>query len=234
MIPAMVEAEPRADGAAVSQRIIRVMVVDDHEFFRSGVIGWLKLQQGILCCGEAASLVAARDGLARAAADIVLLDLGLPDGDGMAFIREAVGLHPGLRIIVLSQRDEAVFAERAMRNGASGYLMKSEAAGQLLEAIRAVMDGGLWLSRAAQAQADPLEFAVQLRQESRLGHLSDRELQVFALVGAGFGPKEVAARLGISAKTVETHREHVRHKLDLKDSAALARLAERMIRAGSV
>jgi len=227
-----VDSEP---GAGRSPRLTaRVMVVDDHEFFRSGVTAWLQQQQGIVYDGEAGNLAEARTGLAAGRADVLLLDLGLPDGDGIDFIREATELRPGLHVIVLSQRDEAVFAERAIRNGARAYLMKSEASEKLLEAIHAVMDGGTWLSRAIQAQADPLEFSSRLRQEGALGELSDRELQVFALIGAGYGPKEIAGRLGISAKTVETHREHIRHKLGLKTSAQLTRLAERLVQTGSV
>ena len=167
-------------------------------------------------------------------ADVLLLDLSLPDGDGLDFIQEALNLQPELKVIVLSQRDEAVFAERALKCGARGYLMKSEASDQLLEAIHTVMDGSTWLSRAAQAQADPLELAARLRDENALGELSDRELQVFALIGAGHGPKQIASRLSISTKTVEAHREHIRHKLGLKSAAALMRTAQRWVTYGQV
>lgn len=213
---------------------IRVLVVDDHEFFRTGVTAWLQNQPGLDFCGEADSLAAARDLLKRAEADVLLLDLALPDGDGLEFIREVVRRRPGIRVIVLSQRDEAVFAERAMKNGAHGYLMKSEASDQLAEAIQSVIRGGTWLSRAAKVQADPLELSARLREESGLGELSDRELQVFTLVGAGYGPKEIANRLGISTKTVEAHREHIRHKLGLKSAAALTQLAQRWVNQGKV
>lgn len=231
MTPARDGTGPEANGGG-SQAPVRVLVVDDHEFFRTGVTAWLREQAGIDCCGEAASLAEAREMLVGTPADIVLLDLGMPDGDGLAFVGEAVQLQPGARIIVLSQHDEAVFAERAMRHGAHGYLMKSEASGKLLEAIRAVMAGGTWLSHAIQAQVDPIEFAARLRGETLLTALSDRELQVLALVGAGYGPKEIAVRLGISPKTVETHREHMRHKLGLQNAALLTGLAERWVRTG--
>lgn len=234
MTPATDEEDPETRAEAGPRPTARVMVVDDHEFFRSGVTAWIQQQQGVAYSGEAGTLAEARARLAAGQADVLLLDLGLPDGDGLDFIREATALRPGLRVIVLSQRDEAVFAERAIRNGARAYLMKSEASEKLLEAIHAVMDGGTWLSRAIQAQADPLEFSARLRQEGALGELSDRELQVFALIGAGYGPKDIGERLGISAKTVETHREHIRHKLGLKTSAQLTRMAERLVHAGSV
>ena len=212
----------------------RVLIVDDHEFFRTGVTAWMDQQPGLLPCGEAASLSGARSLLAEVEADVLLLDLTLPDGDGLDFIGELLKRRPGLKVIVLSQRDEAVFAERALKCGARGYVMKSEASDQLLEAIHAVMDGGTWLSRAAQAQADPLELAVTLRNESALGELSDRELQVFALIGAGHGPKDIASRLAISTKTVEAHREHIRHKLGLRSAAALTQAAQRWVIHGRV
>jgi DNA-binding NarL/FixJ family response regulator len=224
------EAGPGDDVASA----VRVVIVDDHEFFRTGVTAWMDQQPGLLPCGEAASLADARALLAGATADVLLLDLTLPDGDGLEFIQEALQLRPDLRVIVLSQRDEAVFAERAMKYGASGYVMKSEASDQLLEAIQAVTEGGTWLSRVAQAQAVPLELAARLRDESALGELSDRELQVFALIGAGHGPKEIANRLGISTKTVEAHREHIRHKLGLKTAAALTQTAQRWVTDGKV
>ena len=222
------------EGEDSAARAVRVFIVDDHEFFRTGVTAWMDQQPGLLPCGEAASLAEARSLLADGEADVLLLDLTLPDGDGLDFIGDALKLRPGLKVIVLSQRDEAVFAERAMNSGARGYVMKSEASDQLLEAIHAVVDGGTWLSRAAQAHADPLELAVRLRHENALGELSDRELQVFALIGAGHGPKEIASRLAISTKTVEAHREHIRHKLGLKTAAALTQAAQRWVVHGKV
>jgi len=215
-------------------RVVRVLIVDDHEFFRTGVTAWMDTQPGLLPCGEAASLAEARSLIPKAKPDVLLLDLTLPDGDGLDFIAHALELRPGLKVIVLSQRDEAVFAERAMKGGAHGYVMKSEASDQLLEAVQLVMEGGTWLSRAARAQADPLQLAARLRSESALGELSDRELQVFALIGAGHGPKEIANRLAISTKTVEAHREHIRHKLGLKSAAALIQTAQSWVTTGQV
>lgn len=213
---------------------VRVIVVDDHEFFRTGVIAWLAGQPGMRVLGQAASLAAARELLAREEPDLLLLDLGLPDGDGIEFIRQALESRPQLRVIVLSQRDEAVFADRAIRAGAHSYLMKSEAAERLLEAIGAVMRGGTYLSRAATANLQPHVLARQLRGTTELGELSDRELQVFSLIGSRLGPAEIASRLGISAKTVETYREHLKQKLRVQNSTALARIAERWAQGGAV
>jgi DNA-binding NarL/FixJ family response regulator len=202
-----------------------VFVVDDHAFFRAGVIAWLQGQQGITCCGEAGTLAEARAALRGVAPDILLLDLGFKEGDGLEFIREARTLRPGMRVIVISQRDETVFAERAIKAGASGYLMKSEAVDRLLDAIHAVMAGDIHLSRAAAARVSSAEVAPGLRRSQDVAELSDRELQVFALIGSGLGPKEVATRLGISPKTVETYREHLKKKFGVQSAAMLTVIA---------
>lgn len=233
-LPARADDGPVAGTGDDATPAVRVIIVDDHEFFRTGVTAWMDQQPGLLPSGEAATLAEARQRLSRMTVDVLLLDLTLPDGDGLEFIKDALQLQPGLKVIVLSQRDEAVFAERALKCGAHGYLMKTEAAGQMLDAIQAVTEGGTWLSRAARAQADPLELAVRLRRESALGELSDRELQVFALIGAGHGPKEVARRLAISTKTVEAHREHIRQKLGLKGASALTQAARHWVTDGKV
>ena len=203
----------------------RVFVVDDHAFFRAGVIAWLQGQRGIECCGEAGTLADARAALQEVTPDILLLDLGFKDGDGLEFIREARALRPNLRIIVISQRDESVFAERALKAGAAGYLMKSEAVDRLLDAIEAVMAGDVHLSRAAAAHVSTVAAGAGLRRSGDVAGLSDRELQVFALIGSGLGPKEIATRLAISPKTVETYREHLKKKFGVQSAAMLTVIA---------
>jgi DNA-binding NarL/FixJ family response regulator len=202
-----------------------VFVVDDHAFFRAGVIAWLQGQRGIACCGEAGTLAEARAALQKVAPDILLLDLGFKEGDGLEFIREALALQPNLRIIVISQRDESVFADRALKAGAAGYLMKSEAVDRLLEAIETVMAGKLHLSRLAAAHVSTGAGTPGLRRSGEVAGLSDRELQVFALIGAGMGPKEIATRLAISPKTVETYREHLKKKFGVQSAAMLTVIA---------
>lgn len=192
----------------------------------------MRAQCGITCCGEAGTLEDARVALREVAPDILLLDLGFKVGDGLEFIREALALQPALRIIVISQRDESVFAERTLKAGASGYLMKSEAVECLLEAIETVMAGEVHLSRTAAAHVAAMAITPGLRKSRDVAGLSDRELQVFALVGAGLGPKEIATRLAISPKTVETYREHLKTRFGVQSAAMLAAIATEWVTHG--
>ena len=125
----------------------RVLVVDDHPFFRSGIIQWLNRQETLTCCGEAGTLAEARHAVAELRPDVVLLDLRLPDGDGMDLIRELSETHPQTRIIALSQLDEDTYAPRALRAGARGYVMKSEATETALSAIQTALRGETYVSR---------------------------------------------------------------------------------------
>ena len=210
----------------------RVLIIDDHDFFRGGVRAWLQTQPDLQCCGEAASVQAAREALPSHKPHIILLDLGLPDMDGQQFIPELKQLAPQARIIVLSQREEGVFAPRAIRAGALGYLMKTEAASQLRHAIDCVLQGAVYISHAVAALM-PDTGGAQARAQG-LAQLSDRELQVFALIGQGLGPKDIAIRLKISPKTVEAHRENLKRKLGLDSSAMLTQRATRWVHYGTL
>ena len=220
-------ANPGADGPSglPAAKRARVLVVDDHPFFRSGVISWLERQPGLAPCGEAGTVFEARHAVETLRPDVVLMDLRLTEGDGLDLLRELMERHPGVRIIVLSQSDEDAFAHRALRAGARGYVMKSEATEVLLAAIQTVLRGGVHLSRRAAARLTQNLFPDRAGSDSDLARLSDRELQVFQMLGAGSGVNEIAAALKISPKTVETHRERLKAKLGVLDAAALLRLA---------
>lgn len=210
----------------------RVLVVDDHAFFRSGIANWLNQQSNLICCGEAASVAAARVAVAELRPDIVLQDLGLGDGDGLELTRELSEAHPSIRIIVLSQHDEATYAHRALQAGARGYIMKSEATEVVLAAIETVERGEIYLSRAAAGRLLHNLFPDPASKTTGLARLSDRELQVFQLLGSGCPPREIAARLKISVKTVDTYREHLKNKLGLTDGGALLRAATLWVEKG--
>jgi len=218
---------PGADGppGLPAAKRARVLVVDDHPFFRSGVISWLERQAGLAPCGEAGTVFETREAVEALRPDIVLMDHRLTEGDGLDLLRELIDRHPAVRIIVLSQADEDVFAHRAGRAGARGYVMKSEATDVLLAAIQTVLRGGLHLSRRAAARMMQNLFPDPAGAGSDLARLSDRELQVFQLLGAGSGVTEIADSLKISPRTVETHRERLKAKLGVLDAAALLRLA---------
>jgi DNA-binding NarL/FixJ family response regulator len=210
----------------------RVLVVDDHPFFRCGVIKWLNQHSELCCCGEADSVVAARQAVVRTQPDVVLLDLQLSDGDGLDLCQELSNEYASLRIIVLSHRDEEVYAHRALRAGARGYVMKSEATETVLAAIQTVMRGEIYTSRPVAARAFQNLFPDPASSAPALARLSNREIQVFQLLGAGGSNREIAATLNISQKTVETYRENLKHKLHLPDTAALIQSATQWVEQG--
>jgi DNA-binding NarL/FixJ family response regulator len=203
----------------------RVLIVDDHPFFRSGLANWLNQQDDLTSCGEAGSMEATRGAVEVLRPDVVLLDLRLGDEDGLELLRELSENHPGIRVVVVSQSDEQTFAHRALKAGARGYIMKSEATDTVLEAIQTVLRGEVYLSRSISARILHKLFPDPASSSPDLARLTDRELQVFQLLGSGNSTREIAERLKISPKTVESHREHLKDKLCLPDGVALTRVA---------
>lgn len=211
---------------------IRVLVVDDHPFFRAGLVFWLGQQAELNCCAEADSIKSARKAMEDHRPQVVLLDLHLPDGDGLDLASEISQSYPDTRILCLTHRDENTFAHRALRNGARGYIMKSEATETVLAGILAVMRGEIFVSRQVAARALHNLFPDPVSTTPDLARLSDRELQVFQLIGAGCGNREVSEALRISPKTVETYRERLKEKLDLADASALSEAAVHWVKHG--
>jgi len=211
---------------------IRVLIVEDHPFFRSGLVQWLDQQEQVTCCGEAGSVADARRAVAETQPDVILMDLRLGDGDGLELIAKLTRAHPMIRIVALSQFDEDVYAHRALQAGARGYLMKSEATDSVLAAIQTVTEGGIHFSERMATRLllnifpDPASEAVDLVR------LSNRQLQVFQLLGAGRSTLEIGAELRLSPKTVETYRENLKLKLGLRDAPALLRAATRWVESG--
>lgn len=203
----------------------RVLIADDHPFFRSGISQWLNQQENYCCCGEAGTVAAAREMIASTRPDVVLLDIRFPDGDGIELTRELSARHPLVRVIIISQFAEETHAHRALRSGARGYITKSEASETLTSALAEVLEGGIFLSRGTSARILHNLFPDPAAREKGLSHLSDRELEIFQMLGAGCRPREIAATLHISPKTVDTHREHLKDKLGLEDGNALIRAA---------
>jgi DNA-binding NarL/FixJ family response regulator len=217
--------------AAKAEPPIRVLVVDDHPFLREGLRGWLNRQQDIACCGEADSALTARAAVKELQPDIVLLDLRLPDCDGLDLTRELCSFHPGLRILVVSQQDELTYAHRALKAGARGYVMKAEATDTVLTAIRTVMRGGVHISPSVSGALLRQLFPQSSLDCSDLACLTDRELQVFELRGLGHSNRAIAERLCLSIKTVETYCEKVKEKMKLPDNRALSRRAREWMEA---
>jgi DNA-binding NarL/FixJ family response regulator len=180
----------------------------------------------LVVCGEADGVRTAIAAAAQSRPDVALVDLSVADGDGLELIRDLRNRFPGIRTLVLSMYDETVYAERALRAGARGYIMKAEAATTVMDGIRTVLRGEVYLSERMSTRLGghrPRRAADVT--PAGLESLSDRELQVLRCVGRGMSTREVAEELFISVKTVETHREHLKQKLGLVSSGELLRYA---------
>ena len=204
---------------------IRILIVDDHPFFRSGLVHWLNQQERVTCCGEAGSVAEAWSAVAELQPDVILMDLRFGDGEGLELIRELAPKYPQMRFVALSQFDEDLYAHRALQAGARGYLMKSEATETVLAAIETVMQGHLHLSPEMSAKLLQNMFPDPLSKTLNMAKLTDREFQVFELIGCGRSTAEIATHLKLSGKTVETYREHLKEKLGLGAGSALLRAA---------
>ena len=203
-----------------------VLVVDDHALVRYALVRMLEGTPDFKCCGEASGVESAHAAMKLHLPEVVLLDLSLGDGDGFALIAEWKRTYPALKILVISRHDEAVYAERSLRAGAGGYVTKDESSTEVLRAIRRVARGLRYVSECMAAQvARRLAEPPQRSGREGIEALSDRELQVFRMLGEGRNNKAIAEQLKLSPKTVETHRDSIKRKLGLPDSVSLIRHA---------
>lgn len=212
---------------------IRVLLVDDHPFLRQGVALNLKGTGDIEVCGEAPDSDTAVRVAAETRPDVVVTDLTLPDKSGLELIRILRDQNPGVNILVLSMHDEDSYAERCLRAGAKGYLMKSRGPDQLAFAIREIAAGRIYVSPdLAQRLLTSLTHAPSAQLNERADEfkdLSDREFEVFELLGRGKTSKEIGSMLGISSKTVDVHRMNIRQKLHVKTNPDLIHQAVRWV-----
>ncbi len=203
-----------------------IFIVDDHPLVRQGLKMLLDMQGDLRVVGEAADANQAMEGIARTKPDLAIVDIGLAGCDGLELTKSLRKRHPKLSILVLSIYDEAVYAERALKAGARGYIMKKEANEELLGAIRKVLAGKVYLSDAFSNIL--LEKIVGRDTGERtllVESLTDREMEVLRLVGMGRKNQEMAAMLGLSHKTIQVYKEKIKKKLNLKSSAELAHYA---------
>jgi DNA-binding NarL/FixJ family response regulator len=208
-----------------SSAAARILVVDDHPVVRLGIRQMVSTDPGLSVCGEAESAAQALQLAIASNADLAIVDLSLEDGSGLGLIRSLRETVPELKLLVLSMHDEALFAERALRAGAHGYIMKQEAIDGLVHAIREVLAGRRFVSaRMSQLILARLDPDASFSSD-RLGSLTDRELEVFELIGRGLNTAAIADRLRVSVKTIETYRSNIKTKLDLKDATELIRYA---------
>ena len=210
MIPASVSTSPR-----------RVLIVDDHPVVRQGIKLMIEAEPDLTICGEAQTEQQARKLVRELRPDALLVDLSLSEGDGFNVVRDVHAHFPEIRVLVLSMHDEAIYAERLLAEGASGYIMKQAATDQLVTALRTVLRGERFVSES-------LKKNLETRREVDGGpssRLSGRELQVISLIGRGLGTREIADNLSLSVKTVETHRLTIKRKLALDTNAQLVQYA---------
>jgi len=208
----------------------RVLLVDDHPFMRAGLAQLIERQADLEVGGEAGNPAEAFQQLARGKPDLVLTDLTMPGRSGLEFIKDLRAAHADLAILVISMHDEAVYAERVIRAGARGYIMKEAGGENLLAAIRQVLRGEIYVSpRMAARLLEALSGSRPRGSHSPIEQLSDREFEVFQLIGQGKSTRDIATQLHLSTKTVDVHRSHIKEKLALTDTTALIRHAVRWV-----
>lgn len=212
--------------AEIPDKKSRILVVDDHPVFRHGVSAMINAETDLEVCGEAGSAPAALEAMRTLNPDAILADISLPGSNGIELVKSIKAERPKIPILVVSMHDESLYALRALRAGALGYVRKAEAPDSVLVAIRKVLQGNAYLSPKF---SDLLVFKAIQSLDGGLGSpvdkLSDRELEVLTLTGRGFGVREIADDLHLSVKTIETHRAHIKEKLGYSDSKAMVRFA---------
>jgi DNA-binding NarL/FixJ family response regulator len=220
----MSEAPLRSEPAARDLAKRHVMIVDDHPIVRQGLRRLIENESDLAVCCEAESTSEAKACLRRCTPDAIIVDVSLKQGDGLEVIRDVRAHHPGMPVLVLSMHDEAIYAERMLAAGASGYIMKQEASDQFLIALRRVLDGGVYVSESVgSAMVD--KVAAGRPRVSQIDSLTNRELQVLNMIGQGLSTRQTAEALHLSVKTVESHRQRIKRKLSLRTSAQLMQYA---------
>ncbi|MBX9652578.1 response regulator transcription factor [bacterium] len=200
----------------------KVMIVDDHPLVREGVVGLLSAQADLEVCAEASRVAEAIELAAAKNPDVAIIDLTLKDGNGIALIKVLKEQYPELKMLVLSMHDETLFAERALRAGAVGYLSKDKVSRTIVQAVRAVLAGKIYLSqRMTQHMMQRMVGGAAASSQSPIERLTDREIEIFQLIGQGWTTRRIATALELSPQTVETHREHIKEKLELNNTVEL-------------
>lgn len=208
----------------------RVLVVDDHPVVRQGLKLLINAEGDLAVCGEAESLPDALRVIGPLKPDIALVDLSLKGSSGLELVKDIKVRFPKLPVLVLSMADENVYAERVLRAGARGYMMKEAATERVLVAIRQVLSGGVYLSDAmASRLLNEIVGGRPADAATSIDRLSDRELEVFQLIGQGMGTTEIAHKLHLSPKTIETYRAHIKDKLNLDTATELLQHAIRHV-----
>jgi DNA-binding NarL/FixJ family response regulator len=209
----------QATGAATKTR---VLVVDDHPIVRQGLALLINREPDLAVCGEAEEMQAALHEILTTHPDIVVVDISLSGPDGLELLKSIRTRHPHLPVLILSMHDESIYAERALRAGANGYIMKQEATEKVLEALRRIVNREIYVSdRVANKMLQQYIGGNAVAQRSPVADLTDRELEVFRLIGDGHSTRQIAEELRLSVKTVESYQAHIKEKLSLRSAREL-------------
>jgi DNA-binding NarL/FixJ family response regulator len=208
----------------------RILIVEDHPVFRDGLAQLIEQEGDLSVCGKANDAAQALRVIASARPDLVLVDIGLPGKSGLELIKDLNALHSGMPVLVISMHEESLYAERALRAGGRGYIMKHESPENTLRAIRQALDGQMCISaKLAPAIFSSLSGRRPKKANSPISRLSDREFEVLDLLGQGKDSHTIAQELHLSFKTVDAHRARIKEKLNLRNSTELISYAARWV-----
>jgi DNA-binding NarL/FixJ family response regulator len=219
-------AEIAKSQSATRVKTKTVFIVDDHPLLRQGLALLVNREGDLAVCGEAEDAQTAMSEIAAKKPDILIADISLNGPDGLDLLKNVRMLYPSLPVLILSMHDESIYAERALRARANGYIMKQEATEKVLVAVRRILGGDIYLSdRMANKLLHQYISGTPVDVNSRLSALSDRELEVFRLIGEGCSTRQIAEKLHLSIKTVETYQAHIKDKLSLQSGRELVQHA---------
>ncbi len=203
----------------------KIVIVDDHPMVREGLTLRMSTQPDLKVCGEAATEEEALALVREINPDLVLIDISLKSGNGIELVKQIKSRHPAVKMLVVSGFQESLYAERALRAGALGYLNKQESNDKVLEAIRTVLTGKRYFSPEITQRLIHQALGGTDEKKSPIGNLTDREVEIFRMIGEGLTTGAIASRLFLSTHTIDTHRENIKRKLDMKNAGELTRAA---------
>ncbi len=207
----------------------KIFIVDDHPVFREGLVGLIKREADLTVCGEADTAGQALTDVERLNPDLMLVDIGLPGRSGLELIKDLRALRPEFAVLVISMHDETLYAERVLRAGGRGYIMKQEGPQKILRAVRQALDGQIYLSEKMSVRILDAFSGRRDRSNSPIARLTDRELEILQLIGEGKDSHLIARQLNLSFKTVDAHRGNIKGKLNLKSGTELICYAARWV-----
>lgn len=217
---------PKSTESPAARRRNRVLIVDDHPIVRQGLRRLIEQEDDLSVCGEAETTREAKAAIRELKPDVVIVDISLKQGDGIELVKDARAHYPALPLLVLSMHDESIYAERMLSAGANGYIMKQAASDQFLVALRRVLEGGIYVSEVVgNSMIQKFASGGAYISANPIDRLSNRELQILHMIGRGLSTRQAAEALNLSVKTVESHRQRIKRKLNLSTGSQLVQYA---------